>query len=354
MTARAFSDDCDSPVRPRRVSIVVICEVYQARLAAYSEDLAAEAGSIKGVFGDAAEISAVVFGRVPGVCSTLGLRGVAKIFFCPMESPFPDPDLAASVLGQLVRDMGPCIVLAAQSPWADDLCPTLAVELGWPLVSNCVGIRGGLGYGLAALQSVQGGRLYQERLIPAGDRLILSLLPEALGHAAPGEEVDAVVEEIPLPAPRLWPQIKERRIVQVDPETIPLEEADRVIALGRGTAAWHVPLLEELAKRVRGSLGATRPVVDAGLLPFERQIGQTGKLVSPALLFTWGVSGANEFTIGIEKAHTVVSVNTDPQARIFGYSDLGLVGDAGEVLDKLLSLIALSDEDIQKDSQADK
>jgi electron transfer flavoprotein alpha subunit len=124
-----------------------------------------------------------------------------------------------------------------------------------------------------------------------------------------------------------------------------LEEADRIVAFGRGMHPEDLPLLQELADSLRASMGGTRPVIDAGLLPFERQIGQTGVSVSPKLLMAWGISGANEFTVGVEEAETILSINTDPQARMFMLSDLGLVGDGKTILRALLELLKRKNAD---------
>jgi electron transfer flavoprotein alpha subunit len=80
-------------------------------------------------------------------------------------------------------------------------------------------------------------------------------------------------------------------------------------------------------------------VVDYEILPFERQIGQTGKTVAPRLLIACGISGANEYTAGMEKSQTVIAVNTDPTARIFRFADLGVVGDLHRVLPLLIARI---------------
>jgi electron transfer flavoprotein alpha subunit len=87
---------------------------------------------------------------------------------------------------------------------------------------------------------------------------------------------------------------------------------------------------------LEGTIGGTRPVIDWGTLPYERQIGQTGKTVSPALLFSCGISGANEHTAGIEKAKQVIAINKDPRARIFRFADLGIIGDLHEILPHLI------------------
>ena len=95
-------------------------------------------------------------------------------------------------------------------------------------------------------------------------------------------------------------------------------------------------LIHELAGTLGGSVGGTRPVIDWQTLPFERQIGQTGKTVSPRLIITCGISGANEFTAGMEDAQLVITVDKDRRARIFRFADLGVVGDVREILPLLI------------------
>ena len=109
---------------------------------------------------------------------------------------------------------------------------------------------------------------------------------------------------------------------------IDVDEADIIVAGGRGVGKGEsFKIIHELADAVGGTVGGTRPVIDWNLLPFERQIGQTGKTVSPRLMFACGISGANEFTAGMENAKRVIAINKDPNSRIFKFADLGIVGD---------------------------
>ncbi len=83
-------------------------------------------------------------------------------------------------------------------------------------------------------------------------------------------------------------------------------------------------------------IAGTRPVIDWDDLPFERQIGQTGKTVTPRLIINCGISGANEYTAGIEKSKQVIAINIDARARIFRFADLGIVGDLHQILPLLI------------------
>ena len=98
-------------------------------------------------------------------------------------------------------------------------------------------------------------------------------------------------------------------------------------------------MIREFADRIGAAIGGTRPAVDMGILPFERQIGQTGKAVSPKLIIMCGISGAMEFTKGIENARTKVAINIDRQSRVFKSIDLGIVDDLNRVIPRIIEHI---------------
>jgi electron transfer flavoprotein alpha subunit len=119
-----------------------------------------------------------------------------------------------------------------------------------------------------------------------------------------------------------------------------IEDAEILVGGGRGLGeAGNFKLAEELAESMGGAVAATRAVVDAGWYPYAAQIGQTGKTVAPKLYLAAGISGAIQHKVGMQNSENILAVNKDPNAPIFEFADLGVVGDLHKILPKLTEAI---------------
>jgi electron transfer flavoprotein alpha subunit len=299
---------------------------------------AIQKGSL-GVLAKAAQLGGEVAGVVIGsgvreLAAGAGAFGAATVFAADdpaLSAPLPQPRV--DVLAKLVRDEGFDTVLFAQSVLAADIAAGLAVRLDAGLNWDLVDLSGdGVGKRPALADSV---------LVDVGwsSDVRLAIFRagtfDAVETGGSAEVKDAGVE---LEDFSTHAEMVEQAHAEEQGPSI--EDADVIVAGGRGLGEPEkFALAEELAKALGGAVAATRAVVDAGWYPYSAQVGQTGKTVSPKLYVALGISGAIQHKVGMQGANTIVAINKDPNAPIFEFSDLGVVGDLHEIVPKLVELV---------------
>jgi electron transfer flavoprotein alpha subunit len=284
------------------------------------------------------DVAAVVTGAgVEELAAQAGRYGAAKTYVADdprLEAPLPQPRV--DVLAGLVADKGFDTVLFGASVLSADVAAGLAARLGaglnWDLVD--LELRDGELVGRRpALQD----SVYAEVGWKGEPRLALvrsgTFEPVESGGEAEVEEVGVELEDFSTQAVMV-----ER--AHAESEGPSIEDAEVIVAGGRGLGEPEkFALLEELAKALGGAVAATRAVVDAGWYPYATQVGQTGKTVSPKLYVACGISGAIQHKVGMQSSGTIVAINKDPNAPIFEYADVGVVGDLHEIVPKLTQLV---------------
>lgn len=286
------------------------------------------------------QVTVVVIGvEVEAELAILGTYGADKVISVHSEDrSCCESELHAEILFDLCQKYLPSCVLMCQMPEILDLGPRLAALLETSFISGAVDLQVD-GQGNAhAVRMIANGYLFEELRFHCSPLPVISFQPSVL---TPLEQVSGVECQIINELCRIESARLKTRSVQVitaSSENLNLEEADIIVVGGRGVGKGEeFAIIHQLAEVIGGSVGGSRPMIDMGVLPFERQIGQTGKTVAPRLLIACGVSGANELTVGFEDAGAVVAINTDQRARIFRFADLGIVGDVQQVLPLLLS-----------------
>jgi electron transfer flavoprotein alpha subunit len=315
------------------VSILVFLEHHEGELQKGALGVLTKAAQL----GDPDVAGVVVGAGVRELAADAGKFGAAKVFVADdavFDAPLPQPRV--DVVASLVREHGYDTVLFHASVLSADVASGVAARLDAGLNWDVVDI------------TVDGSELVAKR--PAlGDSVLvdvgwkgtprLALFRSGTFEPAASGGVADVVQI----SPQLEPHSQVATMVERAHEeaTGPaLEDADVIVAGGRGLGGpENFTLVEELAKALNGAVGATRAVVDAGWYPYAHQIGQTGKTVSPKLYIAVGISGAIQHKVGMQSASTIVAINKDPNAPIFEYSDLGVVGDLHEIVPKLTDLV---------------
>jgi len=311
--------------------------------------LIAEARHMIADLGESGRVTAVAFGKgLSEALSKLGAYGADRVIYLREEAAAGyHGERFARELARLVRRDQPSYLLTAQSAETDDLAPRLAALLETALISRTVDFKIGKNSQPYAVRTISNGYLFEEVQIECPAPVIISFLPAVLTPDAFKEQAQPAIEIEALTVRPSELQTELVEVVAADPETLDLEEADIIVAGGRGVGKGEsFDIIYLLATALGACVGGTRPVIDWQTLPFESQIGQTGKTVAPRLIINCGISGANEYTAGMENSQLVVAINKDPRARIFGFADLGVIGDVHEILPPLVRRIQdLKDSD---------
>lgn len=246
------------------------------------------------------------------------------------------PDTYRSALAKILRERRPRVTLIGHTSYGMDLAPGLATELELPLITDVTDLKIEENAAIA-VRPVYGGKA-KERVRARGDSAVVTVESGAF-PAAEGTRRGEVVR---LSGTRVEEMGRRRFVefVEAPPADVDITQSDIVVSVGRGIGdPDNIPMVERLATTLGGVLACSRPVVDKKWLPKARQVGISGKNVSPKLYLAVGISGAFQHLAGIKKAQTVVAINKDPNAPIFRVADYGVVGDLFAVVPKLTERI---------------
>lgn len=234
-------------------------------------------------------------------------------------------ELYTMVLAEIIGRMKPSYVCIPHSSQGADYAPGLALRLSAACISSVEGMHCKED-GLTFHRSIFGGKIRAE-IKPKADTTLLTLQPGSFKPPAVEESAAANVQPHSIAVPD--PTIGSLTVKMVPSEGIDLSEAKVLVAAGRGiNEEENLDLVQKLAEQFpQSATCGSRPVVDAGWLPYSQQVGITGATVSPSLYIACGISGAAQHISGMRGAGFVVSINSDPGAAIFNASDICIVED---------------------------
>jgi electron transfer flavoprotein alpha subunit len=319
------------------MSILVYALHYQGEFNKNSLGAISEGAKLAKELGG--ECAAVVVGDgddlTDDFCASLGKYGATRVFRARAPEGLAQP--VVDVMAKVVEDNGFRYALFGGG--------LLGFEIGAGLTAR---LNAGVTMEVTAIKAQDGGLVAERPILQdsaivdvgyVGDpgiiigRLNAFDIVESDGGAAEVDDVDVQLQDHSTKARMV--QRGEQRGADVN-----IEDAEILVAGGRGLGnAEGFEACQELADALGGAVAATRAVVDAGWYPYAAQIGQTGKTVAPKLYLAAGISGAIQHKVGMQNSENIVAINKDPNAPIFEFSDLGIVGDLNKILPKLTDAV---------------
>ncbi|RLB07103.1 MAG: electron transfer flavoprotein subunit alpha/FixB family protein [Deltaproteobacteria bacterium] len=285
------------------------------------------------------ELQAVVLGhRIDSLVGELA-ESVAKLYYIGDEElEFYTWERYLYALIPLIEEVGPKLIIMGHTSTGMDLAPRLSAAMDSPYIPDCLNFRFD-GEDLFVTRELFGGKLNSEIKAAKNKSYFLTLRPGIFtpkGEKGQQKQVKGIATAFD----KKGFLTQFLGLLEPPREGIDITKADIIIGVGRGVGDREkVKVVEELAKVTGGVLAGTRPVIDSGWLPKERQVGQSGKIVKPKLYIACGISGASQHTIGMKKSEIIIAVNNDPHAPIFKVAHYGIVGDLFEILPAITSKI---------------
>ncbi len=269
----------------------------------------------------------VMGSAVGSAANELGRYGADKIFVA--EDPALTDyrvDAFANVAQTIIEKNDPAYILIGATAMGKELAARLSARLNAPLTMDCATLDLE-GNRLIAQRSMYGGKLVATVRLD-GFPQIAAVRPNAMADCRSGQgagEVETVTADVGTTQLECIDQT-------MTAEQVELTEADVVVTGGRGMGGPDYRVVEALAEKLNGAVGASRSAVDEGWRPVADQVGQTGKTVAPSLYIACGVSGAIQHLAGMSASKVIVAINKDPDAPIFAKADYGIVGDLFEIV----------------------
>jgi len=242
------------------------------------------------------------------------------------------------VLSTLIRDHKPLITMIGHSSFGVDLAPRLAAALKLPLATDCIDLEFN-GETLSVTRQMYGGKVNVKATVSKSESYLITIRQaafQAQKSAFNGEIIEKTI--------KFSSDTKKKCFVEYvlpPPSGVDITAAEAVVGIGRGLKdESNMSIVEEFAKSIGGVLACSRPIVDKGWLPNDRQVGSSGKTVKPKLYVALGISGAFQHVLGMKNSDLIIAINKDSNAPIFNFSDYGVVDDLLNIVPRLSSKIS--------------
>jgi electron transfer flavoprotein alpha subunit len=244
------------------------------------------------------------------------------------------------VLSQLIKENKPLLTIIGHTSYGVELAPRLAASLNIPLATDCIDLAFE-GDTFTITRQMYGGKVNAKATLRKSESYMVTVRQAAFQAQKPPVPLNGQIIEVPSP---LTEEVTTKRFLEYvlpPPGGVDITAAEVLVGIGRGIKDQsNIPMVEELAKALGGVLACSRPIVDKGWLPSDRQVGTSGKTVKPKLYIALGISGAFQHVLGMKNSDLIIAVNKDPKAPIFSFSDYGVVEDLFKVVPVLKNKIS--------------
>lgn len=316
----------------------VFAEQREGNLLGVSIELIGEGRKIADKLG--VELTAVLLGnKVDNLAEILVKYGADKVLY--VENELLDlytTDGYTKVITELVNERKPEILLIGATTIGRDLGPRLSARLATGLTADCTRLEiDEEDNKLLQTRPAFGGNLMATIICPNHRPQMSTVRPGVMEKARYDEERKGIVEKLAVDLSKDDIKAVVEEVIKSEKADVAIEDASIIVAGGRGLGSKEgFQLVEKLAKKLGGVVGASRATVDEGWIEHPHQVGQTGKTVRPKLYIACGISGAIQHLAGMQEAECIVAINKNPDAPIFKIADYGIVGDVSEVIPALL------------------
>ncbi len=354
-SAAAKQPEAGPGTPPEYRGVAVFIEVFDGRGASVSWELIGKARDL------AARLNTRVTGLILGH-EVDGLAQEAVRYGCDNVHVIDDPLLKVYIskpygkgLARLCREIKPEVLLIGATAQGRDLAGIVATDLETGLTADCTALEIDEQKRLLLMtRPTFGGNIMATIFCERHRPQISTVRPKVFRLPERNlERMGTIVRHPFVPPMGELPQVLDFVEHAAGPGEADIARYPALVVAGKGACeADALPLLQALADLVGGVLACSRPVVEAGLMPYERQVGQTGKTVSPKLYIAVGVSGSVQHLVGMQGSEKIVAINSDPRAPIFGVADVGIVGDYREVVPLLYAELQRRMEEARRGAEA--
>lgn len=324
----------------------VFAEQRNGKLLSVAIELVGEGRKIANELGT--ELTAILLGnKVDDLADQLVKYGADKVIYADSELlNVYTTEGYSKVIFDLIKERKPEILLIGATTVGRDLGPRLSARVHTGLTADCTKLDVDKeNRRLMMTRPAFGGNLMATIICPDHRPQMSTVRPGVMEKAKYVEDRKGTVEKI---APALTDADIRAKVVEAvksEKAIVPLEEAPIIVSGGRGLGnAEGFKLIEQLANKLGGVVGASRATVDAGWIDHSHQVGQTGKTVRPNLYIACGISGAIQHLAGMQDSKCIIAINKDKDAPIFKVADYGIVGDLYDVIPQLIEALDNVDE----------